>query len=79
MDDETRGEFSKVNAALTEIKTAVKGNSEYQRGLQLPTRMKEAEDEIKTKASWFGLYLAVGLVLAVVVAVMAIVSAVGAK
>ncbi len=45
--------------------------------------MKESEDKIeelsKTKASWNGLYLAVGIVLAIVGTVLAVVNAIQPK
>lgn len=72
MDDETGKAFEKVNLTLHDIKLGIAENHAFNKGLNLKSRMKSAEDDIKTKASWNGLYLAVILILAIVGAALAI-------
>lgn len=66
MDNETREEFEKVNNTLVDIKLSIEGNNKLQEGLDLPNRMVTAERDIEKKASWNGLYLAVGLIISLV-------------
>ena len=66
MDNETREEFKKVNDSLFDIKLGVEKYYGYQQGLDLPNRMTTAERDIEKKASWNGLYLAVGLIISLV-------------
>jgi len=72
MDDETKTEFSKVNTSLTDLTTLVKEDIAFNKGLDVKARLKDAEDDIeiveKEKASWYGLYLVIGLFIAIVIA-----------
>jgi len=72
MDNETRDEFAKVNKTLSKINLSVEKNLSYNQGLDLPKRMTKAEEEIETKASWKGLYLAVLLIVSILVVAIAI-------
>ncbi len=72
MDNETKDEFAKVNKTLTKIVLSVEKNLSYNEGLDLPNRMTNAEDDIKNKASWNGLYLAAALVVSIVIVAIVI-------
>jgi len=85
MDDQTGKKLEEISEALKENNTALSALGKtidthvaYSEGLDLPGRMKGAEDEIKIvkdeKASWKGLYTAVVLIIAIVTVVMAIAS-----
>jgi len=72
MDDETRIEFQKVNDSLIKINLGVEKNLAFQKGLDLPNRMTAAERDIEKKASWYGLYLTVGLIVGIVILALVI-------
>lgn len=81
MDSETREEFKNVKSEIRGLTSKVEEHLNYSRGLHLPERVTKSEDEIQLlkekKASWYGLYLAVGLVLAIVSLAMAVISTIG--
>jgi len=72
MDQDTRDKFDEQATSLNEIKTLVETDIAYRKGLDLPNRMTNAENEIDEKASWNGLYLAVGLVVGIVLVALAV-------
>lgn len=75
MDDETKIKFGEVQKSITDLSSVVREDIAFRKGLDMPDRLKEVEGKVETKASWHGLYLAIGLVLALVVAAVAVTSA----
>ena len=71
MDDETREHFNKMNDGITSINLTLEKHVSRDEALALPSRMKEAEDCLDTKASWNGLYLVAILIVAICSAVIA--------
>jgi len=63
MDSETKEHFAKINDTISELSCVVKEDIAYRKGLDIPLRMKTAEELLDTKASWKGLAAAISLVV----------------
>lgn len=76
MDDETKAEFKEVKASITNLEKTVDEHLNYSRGLEIPERVFRSEKKIqdldKKKASWVGLYMAVGALILIVGIVLTI-------
>lgn len=66
MAEEMKTELKTLADGLNDLNRTVIADIAYRRGLEVPTRLKQVEDNLEKKASWMGLYLAIGLLCAVV-------------
>lgn len=81
MDKETGQQFAAIKADIVDLKegvskleTAVASNLAFHKGLDLANRMTKVERDLDKKASWMGLYLSFGLLIAFGTLIVAIVA-----
>ena len=76
MPEEMKNELKSLADKVSKLNTTVEADIAYRRGLEIPTRMKEAEENIteitKTKASYVALYSGIAVICLVVTLIFTI-------
>ena len=72
MPEEMKKELRTLADSLNELNSTVIADIAYRKGLEVPTRLKQVEDNLEKKASWMALYLGLGLIIAMIGCIISI-------